>query len=506
MPTLLRVPLRTLVTALLAVSLATTTSAQVHYHPGGSPWNQRASSGPDAVVDGWYYNLGITGMRVQLMPDAPKHLLVKHVFDDTPASSAVRVGDVITGAGGAAFLTEHQNGYGMDKFGPKGPILEFAIALEACQSSEGKGRLQLTLLRAGKEREVGIRVGKKYGAFGEQFPTSCKKSDTIREELCDYLLDQQRDNGSWGSPVHDLFAPLALLASGEKRYAAAVEKNARFHAANTGLTNDAQLVNWRYMAAGIVLSEYFLSTKEKWVIAELEEIYSFLLSSQYMDLAQVNPRVRESHPNAWPKNATDSHGGWGHNPGFEGYGPISMLTGQGALAFSLMARCGVEVDRARLDAAFDFLERGTGKNGYVWYEDQVAGNSNWADMGRTGAAGIANAMSPYGDKKYQERAEKHSTVIGRHPEVFPDTHGSPLMGMGFAALSAGLVEGSYRNLMDGNRWWFALAQCADGSFYYQPNRDNAGYGANSRVAASAVSAFILSIPLGSLQMTGAGEK
>jgi hypothetical protein len=56
--------------------------------------------------------------------------------------------------------------------------------------------------------------------------------------------------------------------------------------------------------------------------------------------------------------------------------------------------------------------------------------------------------------------------------------------------------------MDENRWWFVLAQCADGSFYYQPNRDNAGYGSDSRISASAVTAFILSIPKKSLHVTG----
>jgi hypothetical protein len=57
-------------------------------------------------------------------------------------------------------------------------------------------------------------------------------------------------------------------------------------------------------------------------------------------------------------------------------------------------------------------------------------------------------------------------------------------------------------LMDANRWWFTLSQCPDGTFYYQPNRDNAGYGGDSRLSASAVTAFILTIPRGSLHISG----
>ena len=40
--------------------------AQVHYYENGSPWNRKANSGPDSMVPGWFYNLGITGLRVEL--------------------------------------------------------------------------------------------------------------------------------------------------------------------------------------------------------------------------------------------------------------------------------------------------------------------------------------------------------------------------------------------------------------------------------------------------------
>ncbi|MBI4880589.1 MAG: hypothetical protein HY812_13165 [Planctomycetes bacterium] len=491
-----------LVFAILSAALCSLAHAQVHYQPDGGPWTQRADGGPDAVVDGWYLNLGITGLRVKLLEDAPRHLLVKHVFEGSPAAHKVRPGDLIVGAGGQRFATDHKNGYGMDCFGPDGPILEFAEALEASQSEAGKGRLPLTLLREGQVEEVELEVSRRYGNYAETFPRDCRKTEIILAELLDYLVLHQRDDGSWGSPPHDTFAPLALLASGEQKHLAAVKKNVKMHAATTAAQDDSGLINWRYMAAAIVMSEYYLATGEKWVKQELQEVYDFLISSQYVDLAQVNEKVKETHPDALPRGALDSHGGWGHNPGFEGYGPISMLTGQGALAFALMSRSGIEVDRARHDAAYDFLARASGRNGYVWYEDQAAGADDWADMGRTGAAGIANLLSPYQEPRYQERALAHARVIGAHPGSFPDTHGSPVMGMGYAALAAHADAPSFRRLMDANKWWFVLAQCPDGSFYYQPNRDNAGYGADSRISATAVTAFIFSIPRRNLHVTG----
>jgi hypothetical protein len=482
--------------------LMTTASGQVHYHKDGNPWKQRAGRGPDAEVDGWYYNLGITGIRVELVADAPDELLVKHVFEGSPADRKVKVGDQILGAAERPFEGYHQNGYGMEKFGAEGPISEFAVALEESQSKAGKGKLKLSLRRESEKLSVELNVGQRYGSYGKKYPADCKKTDRILDELYEYLVEHQGEDGSWGSVPHNTFAPLALLASGERKYMDAVEKNVRMHARTTKAVDDSWLINWRYIAAAIVMSEYYLATEESWVIEELEEIYTFLCSTQYTALSQVSEKVKESHPDAWPEDEMDQHGGWGHNPGFEGYGPIAMITAQGALALSMMSHCGVEVDRELHDAAYAFVERGTGKNGYVWYGDEPAGHRDWADMGRTGAAGIANFLSPYKRGPYLDRSKLHAKIIGVHPESFPDTHGSPIMGMGYAALTANTVPGSFRSLMDANKWWFTLAQCTDGSFYYQPNRDNAGYGADSRISATAVTAFILSISKRSLHLTG----
>jgi hypothetical protein len=484
------------------VALASPLAAQVAYNAANNtPWGQRTDSGPDAEVPGWFYNLGVTGLRAELVSEDPKTLLVRYVFPQSIASGVVEAGDVILGVNGQPFQMPHRNGYGEEFFGGDGPVLEFAVALEKCQAKKADGKLKLTVRRNGKPKEVVLVIGKKYGDYAPTFPIKCPKADKILSELLVGLMASQDENGAFGDAVADTFAPLALLASGDKRYMPAVQRHCR--EARSNGERKGGLVNWFYMSAAIVASEYYLATGDKRVLPELQVIHDHIAKYQYLDMSQINPEAKESHPDSYPQGPGDSHGGWGHNPGFEGYGPIAMITGQGALAYSLLHRCGIEVDRAKHDAAYAFLRRATGANGYVWYGDEAGGSpDSWADMGRTGAAAIANVLSPYPEPGYQQQALFNTRVIGAHPQSFPDTHGSPMMGMGFTALGAHIDNAAFRQLMDANRWWFVMAQCGDGSFCYQPNRDNAGYGANSRIVSSAVVAFIYSIPKQSLVITG----
>ena len=483
----------------LIVGTALPASAQVHYFPDGRPWKQQARSGPDAEVEGWLYNLGITGIRVRLVEKQPTHLIVGHVFEGTPAHRKVRVGDHLVGARGLEFRTPHQNGYGMKVFGSVGPIADFTVALERAIDSK-KRELRLQLQRDGKRVDVKLKLPPRVKPYSKSFPFDCVRTKAVREYLWSHIAELQRDDGSWGNPVHNTFAPIALLASGKREYRDEVERSARFHARNTSTEDTSGLVNWKYMAAAIVMSEWYLETRDRWVLEELQEVYEFLCTTQYLDLSQVNPKVRESHPASYPKNAEQQYGGWGHNPGFEGYGPIAMITAQGALAFALMDRCGIDVDEARHHAAYAFLERGTARNGYLWYGDSVAGEQSWADMGRTGASAIAHWMSPH--REHKKLARLHAKVMAEHPDSFPDTHASPLMGMAYGALGASIDRKAFETVMRANRWWFLLAECADGTFAYQPNRDNSGYGADARLLATTVTAFILSIPLEELVMTG----
>ena len=170
--------------------------AQVDYGKD-NPWNQRAESGPDAEVPGWFYNLGITGLRAQLVADEPAALLIKYVFPKSPADGHIKNGDLIVGAGGQVFKEKHRNGYGEKVFGADGPISELAYVLEECQGDDRKGKLALTVRRGKEIVEVVLDVGQKYGTYSATFPGGCAKSDKVLAELLKYLVEHQEKDGLW---------------------------------------------------------------------------------------------------------------------------------------------------------------------------------------------------------------------------------------------------------------------------------------------------------------------
>ncbi len=491
-----------------------------------TPWNEKVN-GPDAAAGGFYINLGITGARAKLIESNLKCLVVTYVFENTPAYGKLKKDDVIIGVNNRPFEVAHKNGYGMDKFGGEGPLMDFGNALEESQAEAatdkgssskskksddpqpGKGILLVDVMRNKEKVQVVINIGTKYGKYSDSFPNNDKKSALIVSELYEYLAKNQSGNGTWGSAEADCFGALALLASGDKKYLPNVERSARNYATQTSSKYDPNaggLVVWNYTFAGIVLSEYYLATGEKWVLPELEEIRDWLMKTQYIDKKSQLRSDRDETKNE--KLMTRMLGGWGHNPGFEGYGPMCITTSQACMALALMSRCGIQINRERHEMALAFLERGTGTTGYVWYNAGASKNTrgNWADMGRTGSTALANQLCDYGDAKYQQQADLITTMLSDHVESFPDTHASPPLGMGWQAAATFFNPAGFEHLMRYHKWWFSLAQCPDGSFYYQPNRDNnRAYVGNLRHMMSAVMAFIFSVKNKNLHITGASQ-
>lgn len=460
---------------------------------------EKSEDDTEKKVGGWYFNLGITGARAKLYRDR-KSFEVTYVFEDTPADKKLKIGDVIFGANGKEFETVYTEEYGED-----GPLIDFGNALEESQGPKAKG-LDLAVMREGEKINVNLKISKQFGQFGKDFPYDCPKVDKILEELYAFLLSRQKSNGSWGAFHNTTFTILALLASGNSKYLPAAEKGIR------SLLNDRStwLPAWKSSFSGIVLGEYYLKTKEKWVLPELEKVQDKLLELQYSQLSQRNA-TKEKMAKVYGQPATQKHnhlrlGGWSHDPGWTGYGPMAITTGQATLALSLMSRCGVNVDMTRLKAGYDFLDRSTNGVGNVYYHDDAKKTSKeGGPLGRTGITALANFVCPISDDIYLERAKLNISCLKVHYKGLAHSHASSALGIAWAMAGASLDNESYKVLLDQHKWFINLAHCPNGSFYCQPNKDYvegaADYVKTPHLSMSAALAFGLTIRNKELSMT-----
>ena len=111
------------------------------------------------------------------------------------------------------------------------------------------------------------------------FPANCAKSDTILAELLEYLVDHQTEDGSFGNPVHNAFAPVGTAGERRREVSAGRRTQRAISLSLRPVAKDERyfdLINWTYMSAAIVLSEYYLATGEKWVLPELQEVHDHL--------------------------------------------------------------------------------------------------------------------------------------------------------------------------------------------------------------------------------------
>ncbi|MFK7852265.1 MAG: DUF6288 domain-containing protein [Akkermansiaceae bacterium] len=254
---------------------------------GGYPWDVKLRSYHDLEMADelgevlWLLNLGPTGIRARIYPDKPKHLAVQYVFQDkkSPAKGLVEIGDVIVGANGKRFSTEHRFGRNLKGGGGwDGPMMELAGHIE---NSQGKdGILNLTVWPQGEssdEKEVPIQL-RVVGRFAETFPYGCERSNQMLEELCDFLVEDY-ENDTWkksnafhGGPHCSAHAILAMMATGNSKYDRLIKDYmSRYHGKTYDPTGGGfQMWGWGY--DGIVMGEYYLLKKDRKLLPAMKSL------------------------------------------------------------------------------------------------------------------------------------------------------------------------------------------------------------------------------------------
>jgi hypothetical protein len=325
-------------------------------HQGGNdlPYGQSMSHPLDKPLndkyDGkcFFMNLGPTGIRARIDPDAPKHFKVQYVFQDanSPAKGKIKVGDVIIGANGKTFNTPH--GFHRKKGGRgwPGPPIDLARAIEDSQGKDGKLVLTVRPASNPKSKTTVTLQLKPVGRFADSYPWNCPRSDQLLEDLCDYMFE---DGVPKGRPT-TIQAILALWASGDKRAIPLVKAQAESMMKGRRSPTETAMITWMWGYQGIFLGEYYNAFKDKGVMGAVEALNDcYELGMDY------------------------ASGGFSHRPfpyiqqraadtGVKGYGSMAGPGGLSMLAQSIFKQSGLPISERAYNRTHQAYLGGAGQN------------------------------------------------------------------------------------------------------------------------------------------------
>jgi hypothetical protein len=453
-------------------------------------WNTPTKKGPDKEVPGYLVNLGPTGARASL---ESKSFTVKYLFKGSPADGLLELDDVITGVNGKAFEVEHQFGHHltrMKKFpniGYEGPIMDFGNAIE---DTEGKdGNLTLTVTRNGKQMDVVVRL-EAIGRFSDSFPKKCEKSALLAKRATEYLSN---NTYVYEEECHaKCLSGLALLAAGKTD-----EVKKLVYSWNTIPKKGIWV--WPASYQCILLSEYYLVTKDEGVLETIQGLAAVLETGQGEDLTNYSERTHGKMGNVGHKFRT---GGLGHNTNVGGYGTMNITTALGVTAWELAKKCGAKVDQNKIDMAYNYLQKSTTKNGYIGYHTEVGA---YSAAGRQGLSIVAHKLDADSEAN-QDYIKLVAHGLSDSKKYLNDCHADSVLGVswGLIGVNASGDEASIRSMMDYNKAWLNMARCYDGSFVALPGRDmyDKGYYMSSRLHLTATMALVFSMDHPKLKIQG----
>lgn len=350
---------RCLLLTVLACLVATPASA-VYEKQDGFPWNLKLHGYHDREIaeklgEGFFMNVGPTGIRAQITHKHPTAFTVRFVFSKSPAAGKIKPGDVIVGANGKTMTTAHQFGR-RTVSGWDGPMTAMAILIEEAQGKDGK--LELIVWPKGNkkdEKKVEIQIATP-GRFSKTFPYNCERSDKLMIDLCDFLVQEYEREGKFGRPHAHGAAILALMASGENKYSKLIRSvMSKYEGKRYDPENGGGFPTWGWGYDGVVMGEYYMLTKDKKLVPAMES-----LAAAYRDGQD------------W------STGGYMHKPyafitrriaggGPKGYGSMSQPGGLAMVAQSIFEQAGLKFDEDCYQRIHQAFNTSVGANGEIGY-------------------------------------------------------------------------------------------------------------------------------------------
>lgn len=380
------------------------------------------------------HHLGPTGLFGVTSPTSIK---VTKVQPGSPAEGKVKVGDVIVGAGGAAFRTHTRP--------------ELADAIDQAETAAARGVLKLRL-KGGKQVALQLKV---LGSYSPTAPLNCPKTDAIITQAADCLVKSRKfGRGDMNIGL------LGLLATGEQKYIDVVKEV--IHSADWArpdlsfpLEKYARTA-WPWGYTNILLCEYYLLTGDKYVLPAIRA-YSVAIAE-----------------------GRDAAGLWGHgmatrdlNRGMlhgrlPGYAVMNQSSLPLFISLLLAEKCGIEHPeiRAGIKQTHTFYEDFIGK-GTLPYGVHNPNAKSYNNNGMSGLAAVAFALK--GNRRGAAFFSRMSAAAHNIMETGHTGHFFNQLWTGPGAQVAGPEASSA--FFAKTRWLHTLNRTWEGGFTY----DGCGY-------------------------------
>lgn len=412
------------------VVLGTPRFARVNSAPSGKLFGRsNGGLGPDKL------GAGLLGFDA-LTEHQQTVLSVMNIRSDTPAArQGLRRGDVILAVRGRP-LPVNDLAPGWDWFHHSHEAVmgrETEAALAA-----GERSLAFSLLRNGKPETIAIPLERKT-AFTTLNPSDDPEAARMLADCVSYLLNNQRDDGSWSNcMIRTCFSALALLSTGEDAHRERVRKAVRWAQGRYKKPDDyGNLGFWAGAYAGILYSEWHLATGDESVLPNLTALRDWALAGHHICVWDV-PAL-------------------GHGPSGLPYGNKALVAPAcHLLVFEALAkRGGMESgiwEMLKPYMEMSWSDPAQGGNGTLGYNRSMKDLQEF--WSRTGlfamAAHLRGERHDMRDSMIRVMRERHPWIRNSH------AYGEPGGALGLLALNLVSPE-IYSEVIREYAWWFALA-------------------------------------------------
>lgn len=412
------------------------------------------------------FNLGLLGAQAEVRTGDPVGLRVTEVErGELGEQAGLLEGDVIVAAQGRGFTSTGD------------PVYQLADAMEQVMGGRRAGRLVLTVQRGTQQANLEVTLPG-LGAHARTCPDRCQRCGTLMEQSFQFLLEQQRDDGSFpattggnnGAVSVTALCGLALMAAGgepgQGPLGQAVARAKDFLVQTTGEEENFggmggfggggnwSQVNWSLGYGALFLAEFLRHAEDAAVMRKLEEVCRAIEANQ------------------------EGNGGWAHGPGGAnalGYTDFAAVTNVVLSGYGAAGQVGVELRQDVVDRTVNYLVGTSNGDGGIGYS-QRSGQQGVGDAGRTGASVFAFAMA--GQSRHRFFRTMANFFTQGMAEV-PEGHASPVYHFGLSAMACWEIDGAWNRFLEQFRLELISARKPDGSYLPRPSSESASMGMNT---------------------------